>query len=81
MRGSPWFALLFRRAVGLESQETNGARELPPDVFYVSTLPVKMYPHYFAMVTLASLTICLLATIYPARQASRLLPVDVMRYE
>jgi len=55
--------------------------ELPKDVFYVSTLPVKMYPEYFAAVTVASLAICLVATLYPARQAARLVPVDVIRYE
>jgi lipoprotein-releasing system permease protein len=55
--------------------------ELPKDVFYVNTLPVKMYPEYFFAVTLASLLICLLATVYPARQAARLAPVDVIRYE
>ncbi len=54
---------------------------LPKDVFYVSTLPVKMYPEYFVAVTAASLLICLLATIYPARRAARLVPVDVIRYE
>jgi lipoprotein-releasing system permease protein len=55
--------------------------ELPKDVFYVNTVPVKMYPEYFLMVTAASLLICLLATVYPARQAARLAPVDVIRYE
>jgi lipoprotein-releasing system permease protein len=55
--------------------------ELPKDVFYVNTLPVKMYPEYFVAVTVASLLICLLATVYPARQAARLAPVDVIRYE
>jgi len=55
--------------------------ELPKDVFYVNTVPVKMYPEYFLMVTGASLLICLLATVYPARQAARLAPVDVIRYE
>ena len=55
--------------------------ELPKDVFYVSTLPVKMYPEYFLIVMVASLAICLLATVYPARQAARLAPVDVIRYE
>jgi len=55
--------------------------DLPPGVFYVSTVPVKMYSEYFAMVTLASLVICLLATIYPALQAARLSPVDVIRYD
>ena len=55
--------------------------ELPKDVFYVSTVPVTIYPQYFAAVTVAALLICLLATLYPARQAARLVPVDVIRYE
>lgn len=55
--------------------------DLPEGVFYVNTVPVRMYPEYFAVVTLASLAICLLATLYPARQAARLAPVDVIRYE
>ena len=55
--------------------------ELPKDVFYVSTLPVKMYAENFFIVGVASVIICLLATIYPARQAARLTPVEVIRYE
>jgi lipoprotein-releasing system permease protein len=54
---------------------------LPKDVFYVSTLPVKIYPEYFALVIAVSLAICLLATLYPARQASRLVPAEAIRYE
>lgn len=55
--------------------------ELPKDVFYVSTLPVKIYAENFFIVGAASVIICLLATIYPARQAARLAPVEVIRYE
>lgn len=55
--------------------------ELPKDVFYVSTLPVKMYAENFFIVGVASVIICLFATIYPARQAARLAPVEVIRYE
>jgi lipoprotein-releasing system permease protein len=54
---------------------------LPPDVFYVSTIPVTIHPGHFAAVVLVSLAICLLASIYPARQAARLAPVDIIRYE
>jgi len=55
--------------------------ELPKQVFFVDTVPVRMYPEYFAAVTIAALVICLLATLYPARQAARLVPVDIIRYE
>ena len=55
--------------------------DLPKDVFYVSTVPVTIHPQYFVAVTVAALAICLLATLYPARQAARLVPVDVIRYE
>jgi len=55
--------------------------ELPKDVFYVNTLPVVMHVEYFAAVTVASLLISVAATLYPARQAARLVPVDVIRYE
>jgi lipoprotein-releasing system permease protein len=55
--------------------------ELPPDVFYVSTLPVRMVPEYFVGVIVASLAICLAAALYPARQAARLVPVEILRYD
>ena len=55
--------------------------ELPKDVFYVSTLPVRVYGENFATVALVSIVICILATIYPARQAAGLAPVEVIRYE
>ena len=55
--------------------------ELPEGVFPVSTVPVSISPLYFGLVALASLAICCLASIYPARQAAKLHPVEVIRYE
>ena len=55
--------------------------DLPRGVFYTPTLPVKIYPEYFALVVAVSLFIVLLAAFYPARQASRLLPVEAIRYD
>jgi lipoprotein-releasing system permease protein len=55
--------------------------ELPKDVFLISTVPVRIYFSNFMIVTAASFIVCLLASIYPARQAAKLDPVEIIRYE
>jgi lipoprotein-releasing system permease protein len=55
--------------------------ELPKDVFLISTVPVRIYLSNFFLVACASFSICLLASIYPARQAAKLDPVEILRYE
>ncbi|HEX6173681.1 MAG TPA: lipoprotein-releasing ABC transporter permease subunit [Candidatus Binatia bacterium] len=55
--------------------------ELPKDVFLISTVPVRIYFSNFMIVTVASFLVCLLASIYPARQAAKLDPVEIIRYE
>ncbi len=55
--------------------------DLPEDVFYVSTVPVRIEPLNFVLIGVAAVVICLLATLYPAWRASRLAPVEVIRYE
>ena len=55
--------------------------ELPRDVFLISTVPVRIYLSNFLLVAFASLLVCLLASIYPARQAAQLDPVEIIRYE
>jgi lipoprotein-releasing system permease protein len=55
--------------------------ELPKDVFLISTVPVRIYLSNFLLVGCASLFVCLIASIYPARQAARLDPVEIIRYE
>jgi len=55
--------------------------ELPKDVFLISTVPVRIYWSNFLLVGFASLGVCLLASLYPARQAAKLDPVEIIRYE
>jgi lipoprotein-releasing system permease protein len=55
--------------------------ELPKDVFLISTVPVRIYFSNFVLVAVSSFLICLLASIYPARQAAKLDPVEIIRYE
>jgi lipoprotein-releasing system permease protein len=54
---------------------------LPKDVFLISTVPVRVYLSNFVVVAFASFLVCLLASIYPARQAAKLDPVEIIRYE
>jgi lipoprotein-releasing system permease protein len=54
---------------------------LDPDVYYIDRLPVNVDPGDYAVVTLAAFLICTLATIYPAITASRVRPIDGLRYE
>jgi lipoprotein-releasing system permease protein len=54
---------------------------LDPDVYYIDRLPINVSGLDYGIVTLAALTICTIATIFPAKQASQLRPVDGLRYE
>jgi len=54
---------------------------LDPDVYYIDRLPVNVDPGDYALVALAAMVICTLATVYPALTASRVRPVDGLRHE
>jgi len=54
---------------------------LDPDVYYIQKLPVVMRPSEIASVALAAVGLCCLATLYPAYLASRMRPVEGLRYE
>ncbi len=55
--------------------------KLPDGVFLISTVPVRVYFGNFVLVACASFVVSLLASIYPARQAAKLDPVEIIRYE
>ncbi len=54
---------------------------VPIDVYDIAWIPFTIEPADFFLVVGASLLICLVATIYPARQASRLDPAEALRYQ
>ena len=54
---------------------------IPEDVYQVSYVPFVVQPLDFALVVVSAVVICFLATLYPSRQASRLDPVQALRYE
>ena len=55
--------------------------DLPSDIYYISTLPVRVETTDVAFVTISAVLISFLATLYPSWHASRLNPVEALRYE
>ncbi|MGD9364809.1 MAG: lipoprotein-releasing ABC transporter permease subunit [Desulfobacteraceae bacterium] len=53
---------------------------LPGDVYYITALPVDLKILDVVLVAVSALFICFLATVYPARQAAQLNPVEAIRY-
>lgn len=54
---------------------------LDPDVYYIERLPVHVDEVDYVLIALCAFVITTLATLYPALAASRLRPVDGIRYE
>ena len=55
--------------------------QIPMDVYQVAYVPFVVQPIDIAVVIVSAVVICFLATIYPSRQASRLDPVQALRFE
>lgn len=55
--------------------------QIPMDVYQVSHVPFVLQPFDISVVVVSTIVICFLATIYPSRQASRLDPVQALRFE
>ncbi|OLN26737.1 Lipoprotein releasing system transmembrane protein LolE [Desulfovibrio sp. DV] len=72
------FALGLGVALALEKYQFI---KIPGDVYPMDHLPVKLDWPDLVIIGLTSLTLCFLATLYPARQAAGLKPVEALRHE
>jgi lipoprotein-releasing system permease protein len=54
---------------------------VPLDVYQVSYVPFRVVPLEVALVMVAAVLVCFVATIYPSRQAAKLDPAQALRYE
>ncbi len=54
---------------------------LPPSVYYIDKLPSQVDPLTVLIIVAISISISFLATVYPSYQASKLNPVEGLRYE
>ncbi|MGN6643080.1 MAG: ABC transporter permease [Verrucomicrobiota bacterium] len=67
------FLRLMRSLTGMEL--------FPADIYQFTQLPAKIIPGDIAIICGGSLLICLAAAAFPARYASKLNPVEALRYE
>ena len=58
-----------------------GFTAFPKDIYYLDKLPSEIQYMDSALIVVFSIVICYLASLYPAWRASRLNPVDGLRYE
>ena len=54
---------------------------LDMEVYDLAYVPFAIETFDFGLVIVSALAICFFATIYPARQASRLDPAEALRYQ
>ena len=58
-----------------------GATIFDPSIYYLTKLPAEIDPHEPAGIVLMALALSVLATLYPSWRASKLDPVEALRYE
>mgnify|MGYP000580850741 CR=1 FL=1 len=58
-----------------------GFKFFPPDVYYISAVPSKLVWSDVWYIAGLSFVLTLLATLYPARKASKVNPAEALRYE
>ncbi len=58
-----------------------GVNFMPSDVYYISEVPSKLVWADVYWIAVTAFALSLLATLYPAWQASRINPAEVLRYE
>ena len=78
------FGALLGTFVGytlLEIQTHFQIIKLPSDVYYISTLPMKIDHLDVFLIAAVTILLCLLSTLYPSYKASNIDPVETLRYE
>ncbi len=62
-------------------QRLTGTTLMDPTVYYLTRLPADIDVHETASIVMMALVLSVLATLYPSWRASRLDPVEALRYE
>ena len=62
-------------------QQRFGVISLPAEAYYMDTAPIQLHPFDFLLVGVIALILCAAAAYVPARVASRIEPVQAIRFE
>jgi lipoprotein-releasing system permease protein len=62
-------------------ENLSGVTLFDPVVYFLTQLPSDLYMSDVVLIFGLSFTLSVIATIYPAYRASKLLPTEVLRYE
>jgi len=79
--GAGLLALTYRNEFLEFMRRTTGMELFPASIYGFTQLPARTIPGDILIICGGSLLICLLAAAFPARYASRLNPVEALRYE
>ncbi|MBI2923830.1 MAG: FtsX-like permease family protein [Planctomycetes bacterium] len=79
--GSAAFILDNLNPLADEVYEKTGWYPFPKDIYLLDQIPHQIEPAVWALVIGATLFVCLLAALFPAWKAARLVPVEALRYE
>ena len=71
----------FRNIILNQYLKTYKFITLPKEIYYIDKLPVKLAEGDIRLIVISSILISFIATIYPAYKASKLQPVEALRYE
>ncbi|ABL00613.1 lipoprotein-releasing ABC transporter permease subunit [Pelobacter propionicus] len=62
-------------------QKVTGQNFFSKDIYYLDHFPSQVVPADVALISVTAVLISFIATLYPAWQASRMLPAEALRYE
>ena len=62
-------------------EKVTGFEVFPSDIYYFDSIPTQTNPMDVIVVAAFALVITVLASVYPAKRAASLKPVDALRYE
>jgi lipoprotein-releasing system permease protein len=62
-------------------QKVTGQNFFSKDIYYLDHFPSQVVPADVALISITAVLISFIATLYPAWQASRMLPAEALRYE